>query len=127
MVDDWFNRFALANNKDDFRFLYLGEDGSFTPLHHDVCKSHSWSTSLCGKPITFYSLTEGIKVWTFVPPENAVSLFDSNRSLPKTIDSTEPRFTNIEKARKEAFSVTQYPGETMFVPSGWYHQVFNFG
>jgi hypothetical protein len=48
MVDDWFNRFAIKTDKDDFRFLYLGEDSSFTPLHHDVCMSHSWSTSLCG-------------------------------------------------------------------------------
>jgi len=47
-LDDWFNNFAFANDRDDFRFLYLGEDGSFTPLHHDVNMSHSWSTSLCG-------------------------------------------------------------------------------
>lgn len=48
MVDDWYNHYAIATGEDDFRFLYLGEDGSFTPLHHDVCMSHSWSTSLCG-------------------------------------------------------------------------------
>ena len=46
--DDWFNEFAIAHGRDDFRFLYLGEDGSFTSLHHDVNMSHSWSTSLCG-------------------------------------------------------------------------------
>lgn len=70
---------------------------------------------------------EGVKVWTFVPPEDAVSLFDSNGLLPKTIDSIDPQFTNIENARKEAFTVTQHPGETIFVPSGWYHQVVNHG
>ena len=52
-LDDWFNRYAIANDTDDFRFLYLGEDGSFTPLHHDVCMSHSWSTSLCGSSLIF--------------------------------------------------------------------------
>jgi hypothetical protein len=49
-VDDWFNNMCVSRKKDDFRFLYLGEDGTSTGWHHDVGKSHSWSSSLCGSP-----------------------------------------------------------------------------
>jgi len=120
MVDDWYNKYADSSPQeiDDFRFLYLGEDGSFTPLHHDVCMSHSWSTSLCG-----------IKSWTLIPPEHAHLLYNPiTNLLPKSIDSTDSTsFPGLEEARKHIINVTQFPGETIFVPSGWYHQVTNHG
>lgn len=69
----------------------------------------------------------GTKVWTLISPEYAENLYDLNGLLPKAIDSTEARFKNIEKAREVAITVAQYPGETIFVPSGWHHQVINCG
>jgi hypothetical protein len=33
----------------DYRFLYLGPAGSWTPLHHDVLCSYSWSANVCGR------------------------------------------------------------------------------
>ena len=45
---------------DDFRFLYLGQRGSWTALHHDVLCSHSWSASLCGR-----------KRWLLFPPRTS--------------------------------------------------------
>ena len=50
--DDWLNAWCdsvstlgageTADNGDDFRFLYLGPEGSYTSLHHDVFFSYSW-------------------------------------------------------------------------------------
>ena len=52
--DDWINEFwdhlnrASEGNKDDYRFVYVGNKGSFTPLHKDVFRSYSWSTNIVG-------------------------------------------------------------------------------
>lgn len=32
----------------DYRFLYLGPRGTWTPLHTDVLKSFSWSVNVAG-------------------------------------------------------------------------------
>lgn len=99
--------------------MYLGEDLSFTPLHHDVCMSHSWSSSLCGTYVfRGRRLNLGIKIWTLIPPEYTKYL--STLDL-KSINEVPPDI------RENAIKVTQYPGETIFVPSGWYHQVINYG
>ena len=130
--DDWYNRFAVETESDDFRFLYLGEDGSFTQLHHDVCMSHSWSTSLCGTTtsrLQWGGLSYvGIKEWTLIAPEDAHYLKNPmTDALPSTLDSQHEQFPFLKNAREKAIVVRQYPGETIFVPSGWYHQVQNHG
>ena len=49
--------------KDDYRFVYIGCRGSFTPFHSDVLRSHSWSANICGR-----------KLWTFYSPGYHASL-----------------------------------------------------
>jgi JmjC domain, hydroxylase len=46
--------------------------------------------------------------------------------LPKTIWTANSKF-DLDKARQVALKVTQNPGTTIFVPSGWYHEVVNSG
>jgi hypothetical protein len=43
---DWLNETCLADNQDDFRFVYMGGHGTNTPLHMDVLGTYSWSPSL---------------------------------------------------------------------------------
>jgi hypothetical protein len=70
----------------------------------------------------------GIKSWTLIPPEHANDLYHPvTNLLPKSIDSTDPEFRFLSNARMHAITVTQYPGEAIFVPSGWHHQVINHG
>eukprot|EP00884_Botryococcus_braunii_P006407 jgi/Botrbrau1/15768/Bobra.4_1s0130.2 len=40
----------------DYRFVYLGPAGTWTPLHTDVLKSFSWSTNVCGRYAWFTCL-----------------------------------------------------------------------
>lgn len=56
---DWLNEFwSLRNDlSDDFKFLYLGSRGTWTPLHADVYRSFSWSANILGH-----------KRWWIFPP-----------------------------------------------------------
>jgi hypothetical protein len=81
---DWLNEKCLAENEDDFRFVYMGGDGTSTPLHMDVLGTYSWSANICGQ-----------KRWRF--------------SKPYSIE------------------FIQEPGDILFVPSEWYHDVTNIG
>ncbi|KAH8077755.1 Clavaminate synthase-like protein [Cristinia sonorae] len=112
--DDWMNGWYSAHTDDDFRFVYVGGQGTFTPLHRDVYTSYSWSTNICGR-----------KRWWLFPPDQTLHLFMDGRSMvpydARTVD--QEKFPNFHKTTP--IVVEQNDGETIFVPSGWYHQVEN--
>jgi hypothetical protein len=50
--DDWINAFWDASpQRDDYRFVYAGKKGTFTPLHCDVFHSYSWSANVVGEKL----------------------------------------------------------------------------
>jgi hypothetical protein len=115
------NAHAINETSDDYRFLYLGGDGTSTAWHHDVYLSHSWSTSICG-----------IKRWLLLDPGLAGAL--QHKITGDVISHqhflTEEQYEGydrLDEAREHVKVVWQYPNETMFVPSGWWHTVTNFG
>lgn len=102
--DDWMNAYYSAHTCDDFRFVYVGAAGTFTPLHRDVYCSYSWSTNVCGR-----------KRWWLFPPEQTSCLFMKARSVclhdVRDVDSS--NFPDYAKARP--IIVEQEEGETIFV------------
>ncbi|GLT83812.1 hypothetical protein SLE2022_020820 [Rubroshorea leprosula] len=128
--DDWLNLYLdnyrmhkdpdtyQENNEiccSDYRFVYMGAKGSWTPLHADVFRSYSWSANVCGR-----------KMWLFLPPSQCHLVFDRNmRSCVYNIfeDVSETKFPGFNKAIW--LECTQEENEMIFVPSGWYHQVHN--
>jgi len=105
----------------DYRFVYLGPAGSFTPLHADVLRSFSWSANVAGR-----------KRWLLLPPRATHLLYDApcTRLAPDFwaagIDGLDPRdFPWLPAARAQLFEVIQEAGEALFVPSGWHHTVRN--
>ncbi|XP_009618730.1 arginine-specific demethylase JMJ20 [Nicotiana tabacum] len=128
--DDWLNfyldKFRMHNDPDtysegneiscsDYRFVYMGAKGTWTPLHADVFRSYSWSANVCGK-----------KQWYFLPPSQHHLVFD--RNMKSTVynifaDVSQSKFPGFEKAIW--WECTQEENEVIFVPSGWYHQVHN--
>lgn len=56
---DWLNEFWNFRNdlSDDFKFVYLGDRGTWTPFHVDVYHSFSWSANILGH-----------KRWWIFPP-----------------------------------------------------------
>lgn len=116
--DDWLNDFCVAQQEQDYRFVYAGPAFSWTPLHRDVFKSYSWSSNVTG-----------IKLWFLFSPEASTGLWNTRHDsvvynvLQDDVDATE--FPGFRGAFSQVLRVIQHPGETVFVPSGWYHQVHN--
>lgn len=112
--DDWLNSFACAKTDDDFRFLYLGADGTRTSLHHDVYASNSWSVNLCG-----------LKAWTLIPPDISHMLYDTKGDF---VDQSEAEsLIQADAIRERVINVSQNSGDILFVPCGWLHYVQNVG
>ncbi|EEF51959.1 2-oxoglutarate and iron-dependent oxygenase JMJD4 isoform X3 [Ricinus communis] len=128
--DDWLNpyldHYRMHRNPDtyqenneicssDYRFVYMGAKGSWTPLHADVFRSYSWSANICGK-----------KKWIFLSPSQCHLVFD--RNMKNTVynifeDVSETQFPGFKKAIW--LECIQNQNEIIFVPSRWYHQVHN--
>jgi hypothetical protein len=108
---------AKTSIQDDYRFVYMGPRGSWTPLHADVFTSFSWSVNVCGR-----------KRWLLFPPGEEACLQDRFGKL--TYDATVPELQDEkmyprykELCRSE--EIIQEAGEAIFIPSGWHHQVWN--
>ncbi|KAF9624648.1 hypothetical protein IFM89_012694 [Coptis chinensis] len=73
----------------DYRFVYMGTKGTWTPLHADVFRSYSWSANVCGK-----------KQWHFLSPSQCHHVFD--RSMKNSVydifgDVSETKFPGFKK------------------------------
>lgn len=104
--DDWLNKYWKNRDdvSDDYIFSYLGPVGSYTPFHADVFRSYSWSVNVCG-----------CKKWLILYPGEELKLSDPGLNIEKQCREKELKY----------HLVLQGPGEGIFVPSGWWHQVLN--
>ncbi|GIY00346.1 2-oxoglutarate and iron-dependent oxygenase JMJD4 [Caerostris darwini] len=105
---DWLNEFC-GTEKDDYKFVYMGPKNTWTPLHADVYGSYSWSTNIGGR-----------KRWVLFPPGEEEFLKDKQKNLPYFLTDDD-----LIKCNVSFFDIIQEAGEIIFVPSGWYHQVWN--
>ncbi|KAK6057705.1 JmjC domain protein [Cooperia oncophora] len=113
LSSDWVNREEWTDDEEnpfrgDYRFVYFGVKDSWTKFHSDVMSSHSWSANICGR-----------KLWYFVPPSKE-NLFMQNK---KIVEDIRPYQDLWEEA--DVITLVQNPGEIVFVPTNWYHQVHN--
>jgi hypothetical protein len=53
---------------DNYKFVYFGARGTWTPFHADVFRSFSWSANVCGR-----------KKWVLVAPGGELKLKDEDR------------------------------------------------
>ncbi|SPO20933.1 uncharacterized protein UTRI_00410 [Ustilago trichophora] len=133
-ADDWMNNVPSGEEGkevDDFRFVYAGTTNSQTLLHRDVYTSYSWSSNVIGR-----------KRWYLIPPRSIPHLRRfPNVSTSELIPDIQTLLSTITTRSHSAQERTEYPhlhqayttiqvidqaqGETIFIPSNWYHQVEN--
>lgn len=118
--------FKLAGaRRPPFRWLVIGPSRSGTGIHVDPLGTSAWN-----------ALVSGHKKWVMFPPVTDKSIVD-----PKLIDGEAstwfsqvyPKFIKKDENgttlgdRLGMVDLIQKPGETVFVPGGWYHIVMNLG
>lgn len=62
----------------------------------------------------------GIKKWLLLPPGEELKLSDNLGNLPFCIDEQ-----LLDEHKVHYYTLMQKENESLFVPSGWYHQVWN--
>uniref|UniRef100_A0AAG5DBU8 Jumonji domain-containing protein 4 n=1 Tax=Anopheles atroparvus TaxID=41427 RepID=A0AAG5DBU8_ANOAO len=108
-ASDWLNEYLVEKGTDDYRFVYMGPKGTWTGFHADVFGSYSWSVNVFGQ-----------KLWYLLPAGEEQKLWDTLRNLPFMVSEK-----LLHEAEVKYYTILQQPGEAIFVPSGWYHQVLN--
>jgi hypothetical protein len=97
------------NMKPKLRWLYIGPKGSGSPLHLDILNTSAWNGVITGK-----------KLWNFYPPDQAKYLYDCKVD---TFNPDHEKFPLFKQAK--AITCVQSPGDIVFTPTGWFHQVLN--
>lgn len=92
-----------------FELFFFNQSQHRTPFHSDVLGTFSWSTNIVGR-----------KKWLLLIPGEECKLFDRFGQTPFTIDEDCLQANDVRY-----FLVHQDADETLFVPSGWWHQVWN--
>lgn len=86
--------------------LWMGPAGTHTPLHHD------------GDNAMFCQIVGRKRVRLAVP--ESVALLDRSRGVYSHWD---PGETDLQEGPERLIEVTLTPGEALFIPAGWWHQV----
>jgi hypothetical protein len=90
--------------------FWFGPAGTRTPLHHDTL-------------MLFHTQVVGRKRWRFISPLQTPLLYN-RLGVYSPIDLDAPdlhRYPLVQQAR--VLEVTLEPGDTLFLPLGWWHQV----
>ena len=105
-LPDFCNRAAMSRSAS----LWVGPAGTKTPLHHDTL-------------MLLHTQIVGRKRWRFVSPLSGPQVYnDFDVYSPVDFENLDlARFP--EAAKVKVLEVVVEPGETMFLPLAWWHQV----
>ena len=87
--------------------IFIGPKGAITPLHLDIWGTHAWLAQLVGR-----------KRWILFSPDQQQFLYECNVQPQKPDYERFPLFRNAK-----AIECTIGPGDLIFVPGGWAHEV----
>jgi len=103
------------------KWFLVGPERSGTTVHIDPLATSAWNTAVVGR-----------KRWVIFPPETQMEVVKAKKLYEKAEDDEAANyFMKVLGRLKEQnpdivmYEFTQNPGETLFVPSGWWHAVLN--
>ena len=105
-----------------YRWFLFGPERSGTCLHVDPLATSAWNT-----------VTEGRKLWVLFPPHVSKSVAKGLDVIRKGEDDEAvnyfcdilPRIREKHGSEVNIIQFIQQPGDTVFVPGGWWHAVLN--
>lgn len=105
---------VLDKMDERFVFLFFGCKGSVTPLHFDIDMAHVLHTNLYGN-----------KRWILFSPAESRNLYHHPMTVRSYVDVNRPDFAKFPRLKniEEGFETILARGETLFIPSGYWHQV----
>ena len=117
--ENWVRRIPeyLLKRKDyDYflRWMYIGAKNTGSPMHRDVLDTSAWNAVLSGK-----------KEWLFYSSDETESLYPADRDN-SPVNGFDADFGLYPKFKKAVgYRCFQEPGDVVFTPSLWWHQVRN--
>lgn len=107
-----FLRRIPQGNRFRWNWLFIGPTGSGSKLHNDTHDSSAWLLVIKGK-----------KEWTIFPPEDKEHLSSVPREDINKLDLDFEKHPSLSCTHPIRY--IQSPGEILYIPSRWYHQVLN--
>lgn len=119
--DDLF-RLVGEKRRPPYRWFLVGPERSGSTVHIDPLGTSAWNT-----------LLQGRKRWVLFPPGAARDVVKGKTVIQKGEDDEAinyfvdlvPRIRSRYGHELGIYEFIQYPGETVFVPGGWWHAVLN--
>lgn len=96
-----------------FLFMFFGPKGAVTQIHYDIDMSHVFHTAIKGK-----------KRFMLFPQSESKKLYRHPFTIRSYVDVDNPDFEKYPLLKHaQGYEVVLEPGETLFIPSGWWHHV----
>jgi hypothetical protein len=107
------DEFLMPPDDGPFGMFWIGPAGTFTSLHHDLTNN-------------FVAQVTGRKRIKLLPPSETGKLYNHLHVFSEVPDLEDPdldldRYSDLTRVR--IYDLTLNPGEILFIPVGWWHQV----
>jgi hypothetical protein len=96
-----------------FLFMFFGPKGAVTQIHYDIDMSHVFHTAIVGR-----------KRFVLFPQSESKKLYRHPFTIRSYVDVDNPDFETYPLLKEaKGYEVILEPGETLFIPSGFWHHV----